>query len=260
MTCVPPPFQSILNTTAKTWEIFKKISEDKTKRIGDRIINGIPAIGFSIEELPPKKLNFPDNSTEIILTILSGELWVTSSNGTPIEAEINQKIMINNNEGKMIIKYTDIQWDVPLADDLFNPEVPEGWQLSRTQIKTIDYKENKLAPGITLRIYTIDHNWEIIDEDVATIIQAVETTYPNSNKLRDVKVTIELNKEAAQYLYENVNATREGFLTGDFNNELSIVVKHNKDNPNRLTFDLSGLYLSLSNIEKRYFTETSLKD
>lgn len=160
----------------------------------------------------------------------------------------------------MIIKYTDIQWDVPLADDLFNPEVPEGWQLSRTQIKTIDYKENKLAPGITLRIYTIDHNWEIIDEDVATIIQAVETTYPNSNKLRDVKVTIELNKEAAQYLYENVNATREGFLTGDFNNELSIVVKHNKDNPNRLTFDLSGLYLSLSNIEKRYFTETSLKD
>ncbi len=251
-----PPFQSILNKVSKSWEIIKKVSEDETKIIGERVINGIPAVGFSFKNLPPKKIHFPDNTTVVQDTLFSYELWVNRNDGTPIMAkgEFEVKILPGDIR-RSCAEYKDFHLNVPLDDKLFNMDVPEGWQIIKTQHMTIDYDGNKLAPDVTLKINTMDQKCKITDKDIAGIVQAVETSYSGSNK-NDVKVTIELSPKAAENLYKNAKSSMDG-IVGDFNNQLRIVAKLNEDDPNLLTFDLSGLNLSLCEIEKRYFTETS---
>ena len=251
-----PPFQPLINAVSKSWEILKKIAEDETNIIGDRVINGVPAIGFGFDGLPPEKMYLPDSSTVIEGTVTSGQLWVTRNDGTPVLAEVEGKVDVNSTFAQKVrCEYTDIQWNVPLEESLFNLDVPEGWRLNKKE--TIDYIGKKLAPGVTLNSYASGQESLITAEDVVGIVQAVETSYPGSNRPNEVKITVEVSHEAAQRLHRYADIHPDNFIRVNFNDQLNAALELDRKHTNRVSFYLSWLDLSLSEIEERYFTETS---
>ena len=249
-----PSFQSLINAVSKTWEFFKKITEDETRIVGEGVINGIPVVGFSFDEFPLEAI-FPDNRTLIERTVTFGELWVNRKDGTPVLAEAEVKIDVNSTfSQKVCVEYTDIQWNIPLEESLFNLDAPEGWHLNKKQIETIDYEGNKLAPGVTLDIYAPGQESMITAEDVVGIVQVIQTSYPDSDLPNTIKMTIELSHEAAQRLHDYAD-THFGTLIGvNFDDQLKTMVELDMNYPNHISFFLSQLSLSPSEIEERYFT------
>ena len=94
----------------------------------------------------------------------------------------------------------------------------------------------------------------ITTEDVVGIVQAVETSYPGSNRPNEVKTTIEVSHETAQRLHRYAEAHPDNYIRVNFNDQLNATVELDRSHPNRLSFYLSWLDLSLSEIEERYFT------
>jgi hypothetical protein len=249
-----PPSQLVINIALNAWVTMAKIAEDKTKIIGDRVIDGIPAVGFNFD-ISKKDINIPDNAPDI--KEIFGQLWVNRNDGTPLLTEARIQI----NQGlELHYAYKDIQWNAPLEESLFNLDVPEGWHLNKKQIEAIDYEDNKLAPGITLSIYTIDQESMITAEDVVGIVQAVETSYPGSNRPNEVKMTIELSHEAAQHLHDYADIHPDNYIRVNFNEQLNATVELDRKHTNRVSFDLSWLDVSLSEIEERYFTTSTARN
>ncbi len=249
-----PHFSPFITTVSKSWEKMKEITEDKTRIVGEGEINGIPAVGFSFDI---EDFYFPGSDLpEVEQTF--GELWVNRKDGTPMLAEIEIKIGVNSPyTQKVHVEYTDIQWNIPLEESLFNLDAPEGWQLNKKQIETMDYEGNKLAPGITLNIYAPGQESMITAEDVVGIVQVLQTSYPNSDLPNTIKMTIELTHEAAQRLHDYAD-THFGTLIGvNFDDELNTMLELDMNHPNRISFYLSRLSLSPSEIEERYFTAST---
>lgn len=258
-----PPINVFINTVSKSWEKIKEITEDETRIIGDGVINGVPAVGFSLDGLPAETIYYPSPYNPALmeqteLTVTFGELWVNRKDGTPMLAEIEAEIDVNPTfTQKVHFEYTDIQWSIPLEESLFNLDAPEGWHLNKKQIETIDYKGKKLGPGITLNAYAPGQEWMITAEDVVGIDQVIQTSYPDSDLPNTIKMTIELSHEAAKELHDYAD-THYGTLIGvNFNDQLNTALELDTNHPNRLSFYLSRLSLSPSEIEERYFTAST---
>jgi outer membrane lipoprotein-sorting protein len=250
-----PPFKQFMNTVSMSWKKIKEITEEKTRIIGDRVINGVPSVGFSLDGLPAETIYLPGYATVIEATVTSGQLWVNRKDGTPMHAEIEAKIDVSPIFGQKVhLEYTDIQWNIPLEESLFNINIPEGW-LNKRLIKTSDYKGNKLAPGVTLNSYAYASGQEsiITAEDVVGIVQAAQISYIDSPTPNETIITIELSQEAAQRLHDYADTHPDNFIRVTFNDQLNAVLALDRSHPNRLTFDLMGLYCPLSEIEEKYF-------
>ncbi len=249
-----PPFKQFMNTVSMSWEKLKEITEDKTRIIGDGIINGIPAVGFSLDGLPAETIYLPGYATVIEATVTSGQLWVNRKDGTPMQAEIEAKIDVNPTlTWKVHLEYTDIQWNIPLEESLFNLDVPEGW-LNKRLIETSDYRGNKLAPGVTLNSFLSGQESMITAEDVVGIVQATQISYIDSPTPNETIITIELSQEAAQRLHDYADTDPDNLIRVNFNDQLNAVLVLDRSRVNGLTFDLIGLYCPLSEIEEKYFT------
>jgi len=225
--------------------------EDKTRILGDRVINGIPAVGFNLDGLPAETIYFPENPAVMELTVTFGELWVNRKDGTPvrveIEAQVNDAIMVRH-------EYTDFQWNIPLEESLFNLDVPEGWHLNKRQIIYNNYMGKKLAPGVTLNSFVSGQESMITAEDVVGIVQAKEISHIDSTTPYETIITIELSQEAAQRLRDYADTHPDYFIRVNLNDQLNAALALKTNHPNRLAFDLMGLYLPLSEVEERYFT------
>ena len=156
----------------------------------------------------------------------------------------------------MRTEYSDIRWNVPLDESLFDLAVPEGWSLSRIRTESAEYANAGLAPGITLQIGPDGRAPLTETEDVARVVRGEQTTHPDSDIPPDVRITIELKPEAMQRLRDYARANPKELIIVDFNRQIKVVANLNEAGPSQLSFDLSLLDLPLAELEKRYFTTT----
>jgi hypothetical protein len=248
-----PRFNPFINNVSKSWEKMKEITEDKTRIIGEGEINGIPAVGFSFD-IPLEDFYSPDGDLPVMEQTF-GELWVNRKDGTPMLAEIEIKIDVNSTfTQKVHLEYTDIQWNISMEESLFNPDVPEDWHFTERLIETFDYKGNMLAPGVTLNSFVSGQESMITTEDVVGIVQGTQIFHIDSPTPDETIITIELSQEAAQRLHDYADTHADYFIRVNFNDELNAALALKTNHPNRLVFDLMGLYLPLSEVEERYFT------
>jgi outer membrane lipoprotein-sorting protein len=249
-----PPFNLFINTVSMSWKKMKEITEDKTRIIGDRVINGIPTVGFSLDGLPAETIYFPENPAvkEPIATF--GELWVNRKDGTPVRAEIEAH---GNDAIKVRHEYTDIQWNIPLEESLFNLDVPVGWHLNKRQIIYYNNMGKKLAPGVTLNSYAPGQESMITAEDVVGIVRAKEISNIDRTTPYETIITIELRQEAAQRLRDYAEAHPDSFIRVKIDDQLNAALALKTNHPNRLAFDLMGLYLPLLEVEEKYFTAST---
>ena len=164
-----PPSQHPLDFVSFNWELMKKITADKTRRIGDRVINGIPAVGFEFD--------MPEWARIKIGGQIHAQLWASGNDGTLLLFELEYRDPQGQN---MRAEYSDIRWNVPLDESLFDLAVPEGWSLNRTRTESAEYANAGLAPGITLQIGPDGRAPLTETEDVARVVRGEQFTHPDS--------------------------------------------------------------------------------
>lgn len=240
-----PPSQPPMDLASFNWELMKETAADKTRRIGDRVINGIPAVGFEFE-IPDRVYVNPERQVH-------AKLWASADGGAPLLIEVESRDPQGQN---MRTEYSDFRWNVPLDESLFDLAVPKSWGLSRTRAETAEYSDAGLAPGVTLQIGPHGRDPLTETEDVAGVVRGEQLTHSDSAIPRDVRLTIEMNPEAIQRLRDYARANRDELLVVDFNGQIRVVPNLYGTGPSQLSFNLSLLDLPLAELEERYFTTT----
>jgi outer membrane lipoprotein-sorting protein len=240
-----PPSQPPMDLASFNWELMKEITADKTRRTGDRTINGIPAVGFEFE-IPNQGYVNPDRQVR-------AQIWASGKDGTPLLIEIEYRDPLGQN---MRTEYSDFQWNVPLDESLFDLVVPEGWSLSRIRTESAEYANAGLVPGVTLQIGPDGREPLTETEDVTRVVRGDQTTYLDSDIPPDARITIELKPEAIQRLRDYARANPKELIIVDFNRQIKVVPNLYGAGPSQLSFDLSLLDLPLTELEERYFTTT----
>jgi hypothetical protein len=240
-----PPFQPPLDSVSFHWELIKEITADKTKRIGNRIINGIPAVGFEFDISEWVRVKMGRQ--------IHAQLWASGNDGTLLLLEVDGRVSQGQNWRQ---EYSDIQWNVPLDESLFDLAVPEGWSLNRTRTESAEYANARLAPGVTLQIGPDGRAPLTETEDVARVIRGEQTTHPDSDIPPEVHITIELKPDAMQRLRDYTRANPDELILVYFNRQIKVAANLKEADPSQLYFDLNLLDLPLAELEKRYFTTT----
>jgi outer membrane lipoprotein-sorting protein len=240
-----PPSQPPLDLVSFNWELIKKTTADKTRRIGDRIINGVPATGFEFE-IPNREYANPDSQ-------IRARLWASVKDGTPLLITIEYRDPLGQN---MRMEYSDIEWNVPLDESLFDLVIPKGWGLSRIRTESAEYTDAGLASGVTLQIGPDGREPLTETKDVVRVIRGDQTTHLDSGIPPDARITIELKPEAIQRLRDYARANPKELIIIDFNRQIQVVPNLYGAGPLQLSFDLSLLDLPLAELEARYFTTT----
>ena len=199
---------------------------------------------------------------------------VGREDGVPLLTELE----FQNAQGQNVrIECSDIQWNVPLEESLFDLSVPVDWSLSRTRFESAEYVDTGLTPGVTLQVGPDGQEPLAAAGDVAGVVSAL--TYSDSNTPNTMRITIELKPEAAQRLHDYADTHPDKLIVLNFNGQLNVAVDLDPDpqfvftnmtgqvapeldtaHPNRLSFDLTLLGLSLPELEERYLTTTIERD
>ena len=240
-----PPFLPPVDLASAIWELMENITADKTRPIGDRVINGISAVGFEFD--------VPDWAFSKLDRKVHAQLWASGKDGTPLIIEGEYQDPQGQN---MHTEISDFRWNVPLDESLFDLFVPEGWSLSRIRTESAEYANAGLAPGITLQIGPDGRAPLTETEDVVRVVRGEQITHPDSDIPPDVRIMIELKPEAIQRLRDYANANPKELIIVDFNGQIRVVPNLYGAGPSQLSFDLSLLNLPLANLEAIYFTTT----
>lgn len=243
-----PPTQ-IVDIATENWKNMKKLTEDDTRLIGDRFIDGVSAVGFSFEGPVNEIIQSPE-----AIGRAHGNIYVRHEDGLPLFIEVTYQ----TRQGQGVrLEARDIKWNVPLEDALFSFCVPKGWQLKRTRVEKAEYAGAKLAPGVGLDIGLDGKEPLVRAEDIAGIVMAEQITDPKSNAPDYLSVTVQLKKEAYQHLRRQAKEYSKKIIVVNFNGLSKSVTRVDENVPEQLTFDVTRLNLSLDEIEKRYFTKTT---
>jgi hypothetical protein len=117
----------------------------------------------------------------------------------------------------------------------------------------VEYSDTRLAPHVTLRIGLMEQEPLAGTGDVTGVIRGEQITHPETKIPDAVRITIELAPEASQRLLSCAEAHPEKLIVVDFNGELNVVPKLDAAHPDRISFDLSLLGISLAALEEAYF-------
>ena len=240
-----PPFLPPMDIASAIWELMKKITADKTKPIGDRVINGISAVGFEFE--------VPDWAFSKLDRKVRARLWASEKDGTPLLIEGEYQDPPGQN---MHAEYSDFRWNAPLDESLFDLDLPEDWSLSRTRTESAEYANAGLAPGVTLQIGPDGREPLTETDDIARVVRGYQITHPDSDIPPEVRITIELKPEAMQRLRDYTRANPDELIVVDFNRQIKVAANLKEADPSQLSFDLSLLDLPLAQLETIYFKTT----
>ncbi len=244
------PPKLIIDLASENWNILKRLTEDNTRFIGDRVINGSPAAGFSFEGPARDIIRSPGVTGQA-----HGKIFVRPEDGVPIYVEAEAQTKYGQTTR---LEANDIQWNVPLEESLFYFSVPDSWQLKRTWIETAEYTDAKPASGISLDVGLDGKEPLVKAEDIAGVVKVEQITYLKSDIPGYMNVTIRLKKEASRRLHRQAKANPRKVIVVNFNGESKSVTRLDENSPEQLVFDLSWLNISLNDLENRYFTETTV--
>jgi outer membrane lipoprotein-sorting protein len=242
-----------LNYGLEQWNKMKKVAAGETKRIGDREINGRPAEGFSFE-IPAKDLGLGDDYEP---AKIPGKIWVNKDNGEPLLTELEFP-----GQGHNVFRYvtSDIQWNVPIDEKLFDLTAPVGWRVSKHLDNSIEYTGIGLSPGVTLEIGPDGQKSLAAAGDVAGLVKTERTTNPDVDPGCTGLITIELTPAAAKRLRDYTEAHPDKRIVVNFNGEIKSAAKLDAAHPTQVSFDITQLRLSMFKVEEKYATTIAAID
>lgn len=245
---VAPPERNFFNLASESRNRLRRIAAEKTRPIGERVINGVESTGF---QAPAREFFGREEgaANEGVLKV-----WVGRDDAVPLLIELEIE---TPNGPPSITTISDIQWNAPLEDSLFELIVPVDWRLDREDVVHAQYTATHLAPHVTLQIGPEEGDPLASTGDVINVIRGIQISHTDPRLSDPVQIVLELMPAAAQRLNDYAEAHPEELLVADFNGELTVATRLERKHPNRITFNLSLLGLSLAELESKYFTTTN---
>jgi hypothetical protein len=235
-----------IDGVAEILAFVKKITSNQTNRIGNREINGTPAVGFRFD-VPVEALDRNPN----FVGQVRGEIWVKQDDGLPMRIDTES----TNFQGDTIReKISDMRWHVSPDESLFDLSVPAGWDLKRARNELTEYSDTRLAPGITLEIRPDGQPPLVAAGDVAGVVRVMQTSQSDSVIAKGMQITIDLKPAAAKRLHDFADAHPDKIFIVDFNGQIKAVTKLGATGTTQISFSLNWLNLSLAGLETEYFT------
>jgi outer membrane lipoprotein-sorting protein len=234
-----------INHALEIWDKMKIVTEDKTKRIGSQLINGKLTVGFSFE-IPAKELGLGEWSPAII----PGKIWVDCNDGTPMLSELEYKT--GHGDHTVHFVYSDIQWNVPIDDKLFDLTPPTDWHISNHLNDSIEYTNVSIKPNVTLVIGPEGQEPLSTTMDVIRLVKTERSTDPNVDLGCTGLITIELTPAASKRVHDYAEAHPDIPIFVNFNGQIKAAAKLDMAHPTHLSFDISPLRLSMFKVEEKY--------
>jgi outer membrane lipoprotein-sorting protein len=235
-----------LNYALESWNKMKRVTVDDTKRIGNRVINGKPAVGF-VFDVSAQELGLDDCEQVNI----PEKIWVDRDDGVPLLTELEFKTHLGK---KLRLVALDIQWNVPLDESLFDATVPAGWGISRHLDKSIEYTDIRLSPSVSIEIGPNEQSALVDAGDVAWVLKTEQTSDPDYAPECTGIVTIELTPGAAKRLRNYAKSQPDNPIVVNFNGEITAPAKLSRVHPTQVSFDITQLCLPMFRMEEKYTT------
>jgi hypothetical protein len=148
----------------------------------------------------------------------------------------------------------DIEWDAPLGDDLFDPSIPEDWELQTTRREVVEYATASLAPHVRLRIGPDGGEPIVTERDVVAVNRCENISHPGTDIPASTRITVELTETAAAGL-GSFEARNPGvLLVAGFDDRILVVPDLKALEEDRVGIDLTRLGMTITELEEAYFT------
>ena len=235
---------------AFTWDLLRRIRADQTSQVGTDKINGEPTVVFGI---PVEKFyrTQVDPETRPVGTV---RVWVSEATHLPIQFEQKYRVQrTGQDSGEVYSRIYNMQWDVPLSDDLFKPPVFDPtWR--QTTERTICYQGKTLTPGTTLRVGPPDGPPVIAEKDVEPL-EGFEVLNSSGQPQGMSRFSFRLTKEASERFHAFTAAHIGGTITTSFNGEeLDEFTVKRPAWWQGVNLPLSSMDLTVEQFEARYLT------
>jgi outer membrane lipoprotein-sorting protein len=230
------------NVVAELWQRSVGITAKTEYRLGAEELDGIPTLTY---EAPGDELLTWSDPPVDVGTV---KLWVRQDTGRPIAYRVKSQEMADTFTD---ITASQLEWNLPLADKLFDLSVPADWQLKQVRREVFEPEAAKLASQVTLSIGPESSQPLVREYDFATVTRIERIEDLDHGGPATTTLTLELQPEAAARLASYTAEHPNELLLADLNGEIRAVPK--LEIP-AVTLDLSRLNRSLTELESRYLS------
>ena len=237
------PLDDIPMRVTALWRSIIDITADETRTIGRRYQDGVRLIGFeaSLEDV---WASGPGDGT--------ARIWVNERTAMPTLVEMEFC------EGDGVLhRYThsEIEWDVPLSDALFDLPDLEEWEFTDNIVTHLDSSRGVLKSGVGFCVRTQDGATVLTEEDIVAVPGGrMITTLKDDEKTVKMYIDLRLAEEAQDRLEAFTAAHVGEKLSIDFNGEVQQEIVIHRGRKSVGGFDLSALAETLEEFQALYLT------
>ena len=238
----------VRNAAADIWTRLKTIAEDQTRRIGTREIGGVTTVGFEA----PIQAIIPDPGPEVDYS-LDGyvRVYARKETAVPVLVEIRHR---DNQDVVTNYVFDEIQWGVPLSDELFDVSGKGDFDLVQDARQTnVRFSRTKLRPSVKVRIGLAEGPPVITEPDIEAIRFGYVSEYLLGQQGRKVTVFPVLSKAAKKKLLRFTKEHLRETLVIDFNGEVRTEVPI-MGGISGVPLDITALGKTLEQFEQEYLT------
>jgi hypothetical protein len=240
------PLDDIPMQVTKLWEDLCRITADETRTIGRRYQDGVRLIGFEAA-LEDVWTSWPFDGT--------ARIWVNERTAMPTIAEMEYA---HDQERLRRSTMAEIEWDVPLSDELFELPDLEGWTFTDYVMTEVDFSHDALRSGVSFCVRTQDGAIILTEEDIAAVPGGSVLTKVKDNQTTGSRnIELRLTKQAQERLEAFIAAHVGEKLIIDFDGAVQEITIIRLGTLTRFRcVDVSSLVETLEEFEALYLTES----
>jgi outer membrane lipoprotein-sorting protein len=233
------------NLVAESWTRMKEITSDQTRRIGDRVADGVAVTGF---EADIRHL-FRDPQAALVEGTI--RIWAASDSGVPVEVGLEF-----TDEAQAIhrTRFSELEWNLPLDSGLFDLPDLEGWTVTEERVHRVSFSRTRLRDGVTLRIGPADGPAVLTEDQVRAVSSGQSVGTPGADDTRRT-VALLISPSGAARLADYTRAHLGESVVLDFNGEVRTEIRIGGVIRNRLQLDITPLGVTLEQFERDYLAD-----
>lgn len=229
----------------EAWQRLRNLAHDRTRVIGEREIDGIPAVGFETE-LSAVFGSVAQPMPEGVIRV-----WAARGSGAPLEIEVEAQ-----GPGGVATRFrmTGLVWNAPLQDELFEFVPPHGWRLEAQRVLFAGFEKTSLTPGITLLARSGDGTTLLTESDVVQVASGTEIHQEiDADPVRTIFLT--LTPQAGERLEAFTSRNLDQPVELDFNGEIRYSIRIGGVIREQMQLDITALGKTLEEFEAEYLAD-----
>ncbi|MCK4858844.1 MAG: hypothetical protein KAT58_12795 [candidate division Zixibacteria bacterium] len=239
------------NLATDGWTSLRRITSDQTREIGERRIDGMQTVGFeaAVRELfDTPRIAPPEGVVRV---------WAAKETAVPVEVDVE----FRDKRGQVFkTRIENIQWNVPLSDDLFDVSILDGWEIHDSIVRFVEFSKTFLRSGVTLRIGPKGGPPVITERGIQTIHSGRSVEELTGDKPKRLLISIALTPAVQERLKAFTTEHLGDRVVIDFNGEFQSEITIGGVIREGMQLDISPLGKTLAQFEDDYLTSRKPTD